>query len=152
MARSEVYMQWTNVRFTYGTTPTVIDLKQVEDVQWDKSSTPVYFSGDAAPGPTHKKCTNKMRTVKLIGADIGALATVPEGVFGTLTATLNDLYNGEAIGALNLTLTNCSCYSNQFSGQHNQVGKGTLEFSGVWGVDGTTGAYVDPLTITEVEA
>ncbi len=144
MPKSDVFCQWTGVQFSHGAGPTVVSIGQVESMEFDTEGAPLYWSGDAAQGPTHLKIVGKKREVTLVGADAAKLMAVPVGVTGTLTGVLNDIENGTGSGALTLTLANCKAYGAKSGGQHNQVAKTSLKFGAVW-LNGTT----DPLTVTQ---
>jgi hypothetical protein len=146
MAAPSLNMNWTGVSFSYGAGPTTIDITGVNDIKTDVDGKPVYYSGDAAPGPTAKKTVDRMRSVTLDGADIAKLASVPQGVVGTLTYVFNSLANGTGAGAITFTLINASVDKNQFSGAHNQIGKGSLTFTATWTDNNGDGTYTDPLS------
>lgn len=144
VVRSGAFMDVQDVTFTYGVTPTIVTIKEVEDVQLDRKGSPVFHSGDSAPGPTIKKVTDQRREAKVMGADLETIQSIPAGVLGTLVWTELDMKNGVLAGARTLTLINCSLDDDSHGGKHNDVKKITASFSAVWTL--TAGVYVDPLT------
>lgn len=147
MPRSGAVMDWTGVTFVYGAGPTTVTIGEVEELQWTDSGNLKEFHGDAAPGPTHSKLTNRVVEVTVKSADVGRLASVPLGTEGTLNAVFNDENNATGSGALTLVLSRCKAHRMPFGGKHTDYGEATLHFRARWAL--ISGAYVNPLGITE---
>lgn len=148
MAKSNVFMNVSDVTFTYGSgTPTVVTLVEVTDVQTDESSDVKEWSADAAPGPTAKKLVNRRRVARVMGADIATLRSIPEGVEGTLQWTERDLDNEDGTGAYVCTLAHCSRNGSKWGGKHNDFKEVEGEFSAIWTKAGSD--YVDPLSCAQ---
>lgn len=134
--------------FTVGTVASTVNINEVEDLTFDRKSTPVLYQGDNADGPTHKKNTDNRREIKVIGAARNKLAQIPLGVFGVLTWVEDDFRNGASTGAFNGTLINCSLDDESTGGKHNEVRMNTASFSAYWAYNSTAGTYTDPFSYT----
>jgi hypothetical protein len=147
VVKTNVYCNISGCTFVFGTTPTTINLAEIQDVQRSFKGTELLWQGDAAPGPMKKKVVDKRREVTIIGADLYLLDNLPPGTFGTLTWIEEDLYNGIVTGAVTHVLTNFSFHEDDGGGKHNEIKMGTVKGSSVWTL--VSGAYVDPHTATQ---
>lgn len=148
LVASGAYVDVSGCTFSYGVTPTVLNLGEIEECDVNRKGTRIAKSGGNAPGDTHQKIVNQQRTVTFKGFDIAKFNAVPVGVEGTLTAIINDEHNNEGIGAQTLVLSNALIDGGQFTAKHNDYAEGTVTFTARWAF--VTDAYVDPLVITPV--
>jgi hypothetical protein len=148
MAASGAHVDISSITFTYGVTPTVLNLGDAESADLTSKGTRIAKSGGNAPGDTHQKIVNQQRSVKLMGFDVAAFAAIPVGVEGTLAFTINDEHNGEGIGALDVELKNCMIDGSEVNAKHNEYATDGVTFTSRWVKE--SGAFVDPLVITAV--
>jgi hypothetical protein len=146
--KTNVFMDIVSCQFQYtppaGGGPVTVPLNEIVAAEPSLRGTRKTFSGGAAAGPRVKKIVDRERMVTLRGADLFTAMSVPQGVLGTLTFTINDLYNGIGTGAINVTMSNCSLDESGVQQEHNEIGKYSMTFSAVW-TDGIT----DPLAVTQ---
>lgn len=141
MAKTNLYMNWTGVTVTYGTSPTTINLSEVVDLEVGRKGEVKRWTADAGVFAKALAVKNKTRTITIKGGAINLLASVPEDTLCTIVGVLNDLNNGTGSGAITVTAVRGTVTSNPFKGQNNEFGLGDLEFE-CSSVDGTT----DPIT------
>lgn len=142
MARSNVFMNWTGVTITYGTTPTVITMTEVLDVQVLDEEGIEQWQADGHKFATKMITATGARGLTIIGGDVYKLATIPRGTPCTVVAILNDAVNGVGTGAVTHTLSNGVMTGASRSGPSNKFAGGSATFI-AFSTDGTA----DPLAM-----
>lgn len=127
------------VTVVYGST--TITINEVKDVEIDRSATAKMYYGDAGVFSRVLVMKEKKRSVKIVGAQLALLQSVPEDTPCTVSVVFLDARNGTGAGAITATLVNGVCTSNPYKGQATEFGSGDLMFE-AFSSDGTT----DPLT------
>lgn len=150
LVADNIQMNTHAVRFvcTIGTAAVTFSINEVEDLTYDRKSTPVFYQGDDAPGPTHKKNVDLRREVKIIGANRNLMAQIPLGVLGILTWKEDDFRNNSSTGCFNGQLINISFDDESTGGKHNEVRMNTASASAYFAYDSTAGTYADPFSFT----
>lgn len=139
MSASGFNIGWSGVTVHYGST--TITLANVKDVEIDRSGTVKDFFGDAGIFSKIISIREKKRSIKITGASLALLQSVPEDTPCTVTAIMMDAVNGTGAGAITITLINAVCAMNPYKGQSTEFGTGDITFQ-AFSTDGTT----DPLS------
>ena len=148
--KTNVFMDITQCQFVYtapGGGSATVQLQEIVGAEPGRRGTVKHFSGGAAIGPRVKKVVDRQRTVTLRGADLYTAMAVPQGVLGTLSFKVNDLYNGEGTGAITVTLADCSLDESGVQAEHNEIGRYTMTFSALYANAGDP--TTDPLTVLQ---
>lgn len=136
-------MNWSAVGFT-PTSGSLTTATGVTQVSIDAGGDLLKFSGDGDRGPSLVVCDFNEPMIGVTTADLGWLMALTPGTYGVATATHNDAKLATG-GAIVYTLSPCVVESPSNSGQHRQVGSGTVNFVGYFS-DGVT----NPLSYTRV--
>lgn len=142
---SDLFMNFTGTTVSYGTTPTVIDIGEVTDIEFDEDIKQEIFFGDNRKRPKLIRNTEEKNTLKIVGGNIAKLASIPKDVPLTIETTLCDALNGTGIGALTITLENAMRGKITNKGSNNKFATGDVTFTS-FGDD----EDASPLTITPV--
>lgn len=146
MPRSKSYMNWKTVSVSHGPGPTTITLTEITGVQIQRGEQWVPLRVDGFVFPTRMARVGAQRGMRITGADVGKLATIPLNTVCTVTCQLFDSVNQttNGSGTLTFTLSNAVFMGNSPGGNQNEYIMDSVEFS-AYSADGTT----DPLTINE---
>lgn len=144
MAATNLFMNWSAVSVTYGTTPTVITLTGVTDFDPDAETKQEMFYGDVRKFPRLITNTEKSRSVTITGGDVYKLFAIPEDAVCTVTGTLNDAKNAAGTGAMVVTLNNAIRQKVGSKATNNKFGLASVTFMAYGDASDT-----DPLTITQ---
>jgi len=146
MARSKSYMNWKGVTVTHGSGPTTITLTEITGVQIQRGDQWIPLRVDGYVFATRMARVGAQRGIRITGADVGKLATIPLNTVCTVVAKLWDSVNQTdgGSGMLTFTLSNAVFAGNNPGGNQNEYITDTVEFM-AYSADGTT----DPLVVAE---
>jgi hypothetical protein len=143
MAATKRQMNWTGVAFT-PTSGSASTATGVAECKVANGGNLLKFSGDGDRGPSLIVNDYSEPSIDVTSADQAWLMGLAPGTTGSLTATHNDAKLATG-GGIVYVLSPCIVESPDSSGQHRQIGSGTVSFVGIFS-DGQT----NPLTFTRV--
>lgn len=125
--RTKNYMNWTGVTVTPAGGQ-AITITEVTEVNPDLDSTHEKAYGDNRRFAKCIRETQLERMVSITTGDVATANTIPVNTPCTITATLNDAFNGAGTGAITYTFKNAVLKSNKVKGANNKFAEATLEF------------------------